>query len=78
MNDLTEFFIDLLNAHKTLDIAESEFRRLLADDDELRNDYKEWCQTEGLSERTAFSDYCREYLADQMEVWNTLTDYDNE
>ncbi len=76
MEDITDYFINLLNEHQSLDIAESEFKRAIAEDENLRAEYREWCQLEGNSEKNGFLDFCREYLDDRNEVWETLNDYD--
>lgn len=76
MNDLNEFFTELLMQHRSIDIAESEFRRMLDDDEELRIDYKEWCDERGCTEKHGFRDFCEEYLETQDSIWESLNDYD--
>lgn len=76
MEDITEYFINLLNEHQSLDIAESEFKRSIAEDEDLRAEYREWCHQEGHSEKNGFMDFCREYLEDRNEIWESLNDYD--
>lgn len=78
MNDITEFFIHIIDQSHSYDIAEAEFKRAIADDDELRQLYREWCHEVGSSEKNGFLDFCEEYLADRNEVWNTLSDYDED
>ena len=51
MEDITGFFIEILNSNKTLDVADAEFKRVIADDDELRRQYREWCRENGSTER---------------------------
>lgn len=75
-DDITDFFIDLLHDNKTIDVADSEFKRVIADDDDLRRRYREWCRENGSTERNGFTDFCKEYLAGQEEVWESLTDFD--
>ena len=36
MEDITDYFISLLQEHRSVDIAEAEFKRAIAEDDELR------------------------------------------
>ncbi|MDE5568908.1 MAG: hypothetical protein K2I89_01545 [Muribaculaceae bacterium] len=76
MNDLSEFFIDLLMQHRSIDIAESEFRRMMDDDEELRMDYKEWCEERDYTEKHGFKEFCEEYLESQDSIWESLNDYD--
>lgn len=76
MNDLGEFFKDLLMTHRSVDIAEAEFRRMLDDDDELKADYKSWCEELGYTEKRGFKDFSEEYLDSRDSIWESLNDYD--
>lgn len=76
MDELTYFFIELITQHRQIDIAEAEFRRLMEDDEELRVDYRTWCEENGYSEKRGFSEFCEEYLDSQDSKWETLNDYD--
>lgn len=76
MNDLTYFFTELLTQHRSIDIAEAEFRRLMDDDDDLRAEYKEWCDENGYTEKRGFLEFCEEYLDSQDSIWESLNDYD--
>ena len=49
---------------------------MLADDNDLRNEYKDWCEEMGYSERKGFSEYAEEYISNREEKWDSLTDYD--
>lgn len=76
--DLTAYFISLLEQSRSVDIAEAEFKRAIADDDELHEQYRQWCHEVGNSEKNGFVDFCDEYLADRNEVWESLSDYNDE
>ncbi|MBP2690634.1 MAG: hypothetical protein J6B44_02240 [Muribaculaceae bacterium] len=76
MNDITDFFKRLLDQHRSIDIAEAEFLRLMADDEELREEYKEWCDACGYSEKHGFTEFCEEYMDSQDSIWESLNDYD--
>lgn len=76
--DITDIFNHYLTQHQSVDIAERAFKHDLGEDAELREAYRQWCHEVGSSEKKGFSDYCEEYLARQDEVWDTLSDYDNE
>lgn len=78
MEDITNLFITIIKQSDSIDIAESEFRRMLVDDPELRKTYKQYCRDVGSSERSGFLDFCEEYMEGQDEVWNTLNDFDNQ
>lgn len=76
MKDITEIFISLLNECGSLDIAESEFKRIIADDENLRTQYNDWCRERGCTYRNGFTDFCEEYLDSKNSVWDYLTDHD--
>ena len=76
MEDLTDYFISVIKQSGSIDIAESEFKRAISDDDDLRAKYREWCHQVGSCEKRGFLDFCDEYLASQDSVWDTLSDYD--
>lgn len=50
----------------------------MIDDEELRRRYKEYCREVGSTERNGFMDFCEEYMDGQDEVWDALSDYDNQ
>lgn len=77
MEEMTDLFARLISQNDSLDMAESEFRRMLVDEPELRRQYREYCREVGTSERNGFKDFCDEYMQKQDDVWNTLSDYDN-
>ncbi|MBE6305464.1 MAG: hypothetical protein E7082_06055 [Bacteroidales bacterium] len=78
MENITDLFEQILKNNRAVDLAEAEFKRMIADDDELHEQYREWCDETGHTERRGFLDFAEEYIADQNEVWDTLNDeYDN-
>lgn len=78
MNDITSFFTQLIEQSKSLDIAEAEFKRLVAEDDELHAEYAEWCQSIGTTEKHGFREFCEEYMESQDDIWDQLKDYDEQ
>lgn len=54
MNDITQIFNSLLEQYGSIDIAENEFKKMIAEDDYLREDYEEWCHAVGSSEKMDF------------------------
>ncbi len=75
-NNITDFFVSIIEQSASIDIAEAEFKRQIADDSILRREYKEWCRENGTTEKHGFLDFCNEYVDGQNEVWDALTDYD--
>ncbi len=79
MEHITDFFNEMLRQYGSIDIAEAEFKKLVHEDPELRERYREWCQEVGSSEKKGFLDYCEEYLESQDSIWDNLKDeYEDE
>lgn len=76
--DINKYLLTLITESPSIDIAEAEFKRNLADDDDLKTAYRQWCEEKGYSERKGFAEFCQEYFEDRDELWNSLDDYDDE
>lgn len=76
MNDITQIFHDMLLQHHSVDIAEAEFKKLINEDLDIRDQYREWCEAVGSSEKNGFRDYCEEYIESQDSIWDSLNDFD--
>ena len=76
--NITEYFINLIEESSSVDMAEAEFKRNLHDDEDLKAAYRTWCEEEGYPEKNGFTDFCHEYIEGRNEIWNSLTDYDDE
>lgn len=75
-DNITDFFNRLIHQSGSYDIASYEFKRIIAEDAELNEQYVEWCESEGLSPRNGFDTYCNESRSDLDSVWDSLNDYD--
>lgn len=77
MIDITEVFTQYLEQYDSVDIAESEFKKQMHEDPELRAAYRTWCHEVGSSEKRGFMDFCEEYLDNKNDIWDSLSsDYD--
>lgn len=74
MEDITEFFNQMLKQYGSVDIAEAEFKKQVHEDADLRQRYREWCHDVGSTEKNGFMDYCEEYLDSQDSIWDNLKD----
>lgn len=74
--DIVSFFTDLVEQSGSYDIARAEFQRIIADDDGLHRQYREWCEENGYSERDGFDEFIDERIDSHDSVWNSLNDYD--
>lgn len=77
MIDITEIFEHILQHARSIDMAESEFKRLLCDEQELKQAYREWCSEQGTTEKHGFVDYCTERFDEEESLWDTLNDEDD-
>ncbi len=78
MNDMTELFDLILRQSGSVDIAESDFKKMIYEDAPLRRQYRDWCNEYGYSERNGFMEYCREYIERQAGMWNVFNSEYNE
>lgn len=78
MEDIETYFQEILSQHRSIDIAEAEFKKIIAEDPDLRSRYKEWCHEVGSSERSGFRDFCTEYRDNMESVWENLSDFDED
>lgn len=77
MKHILEIFDDIIASHRSIDMAESEFRMLCTDDENVRQQYRDYCRREGLSEKKAFTDYCQEVFDTENDKWEILRDEDD-
>lgn len=76
MNTFEDFLDGIIRQYDSLDISEHEFRKLLQEDPELREEYKVWCEENGFRERTGFTEYFYNYV-DNMHGRMQVLDDDN-
>lgn len=76
MDNLNEFFQQLLDQHRSLEIAEIEFKRMMSEDPELSEEYREWCAEQGYNPKSGFKEYCEQYIDELGEKWDSLSDFD--
>lgn len=77
MIDIPAVFTHYLEQYDSVDIAESEFKKHIHEDSELRAAYRDWCHEVGSSEKRGFMDFCEEYLDSKNDIWDSLSsDYD--
>ena len=69
MHDITELFDSLLEQTGSIDMAESDFKRMLVDDSSLRRRYKEWGMENDTTERSGFLAFCKDRLERQDAGW---------
>lgn len=76
--DITDFFLSLIEQTGSYDIAEIEFKRQLSDDETLRSDYIEWCDSMGYTERNGFNRFCQTHREMRDDRWDSINEYDDQ
>lgn len=76
-NTISKYIVALLSEYQDVELAEAEFKRIIAEDTDTRNSYKDWCNECGYSFRNGFTDFAEEYLQQRDSVWDVLTDFDD-
>lgn len=76
MDHLTSYFEQLIRTHRSIEIAEVEFHRMRDEDPELNADYLLWCRENDTTPKAGFRDFCDDFLSQDEEVWDSLSDYD--
>lgn len=76
--DILDLFMSLLRQHRSTDIAEDTFKKMIHEDQQLRARYRDWCHDNGSSEKSGFLDFCDEYLAGQDSVYDSLSDFNDD
>lgn len=74
MTNISEFLQDLLDQYKSADIAESEFLKMMNEDEMLKSSYKEWCEDLGYPIKTGYAEYIEEIIENQESIWDTLNE----
>ncbi|MEF9923281.1 MAG: hypothetical protein RR061_00065 [Muribaculaceae bacterium] len=77
MTNISEFLQQLLEHYKSADIAESEFIKMMHEDEGLKSSYKEWCDDLGYSIKTGYAEYIEELIENQESIWDSLSEDDD-
>lgn len=75
--DITQYFVKLLESNQSIDMAHDEFKRIMADDPEFKEQYRAWCNEQGYNPRTGFKEWLREYIENCESIYDTLDDFDD-
>lgn len=78
MIDIIAVFESVISHNRSIDMADSEFKRMLYDDNEIKSAYKQWCQDEGYTEKYGFVEYCQQYFDEEERRWDSLKSEDLE
>ena len=77
MNDISDLLRELLDRYSNTDELDREFRRMLRDDPNLRDEYEVWCDDHGYKTSTGFRDFIDEIVESQDSFWDTSHEFGN-
>ena len=70
--DITEVFENFIKEYRSLeDSSDASFEALDADEI-LQDEYREWCDAMGYSEKKGFAGYYHEYIESQDSIWDSM------
>ncbi len=78
MNDISEILRELLDRCGNTSVLDIEFKEMLRCDDELKTEYKSWCNAHGYSRRDGYREYINELVESQDSIWDNYKEYGNE
>ncbi|MFI3240580.1 MAG: hypothetical protein R3Y22_08345 [Bacteroidales bacterium] len=76
-NRITDLLNSLLSQYRSSDLAEREFKKLLYEDNEIKNEYNEWCDALGYSYRSGYSEYLEEQKEQEESLWDSINEYED-
>ncbi len=74
MYDIAEILRSLLDRHSRASEAEQQFARMLDDDEQLKNDYREWCEEQDIDFKTGYRDFLDELIESRDSIWENLNE----
>ena len=77
MNDISDLLRELLGRYSNTVELDREFRRMLRDDPNLRDEYEVWCDDHGYKTSTGFRDFIDEIVESQDSFWDTYHEFGN-
>ncbi|MBR1476073.1 MAG: hypothetical protein IJ613_10945 [Muribaculaceae bacterium] len=75
MNDISDLLRELLDRYSNTGELDREFRRMLRDDPNLRDEYEVWCDDHGYKTSTGFRDFIDEIVESQDSFWDTYHEF---
>lgn len=70
--DLTELFDILIKQYGSIDASQEGLNLKMEEDPSIAEEYKEWCENMGYSEKKGFAIYYKEYLDRADSIWDSM------
>ncbi len=78
MNDISDILRELFDRYGNTSELSEEFQRMLADDGQMMDEYKEWCEVQGYKVSHGYQDYIEELVEMQDSIWDNYKEYGND
>ena len=66
--DVEELLVDIIKKYPEVESAEAQFLSLLEADEELKENFTEWCMSKGYNERKAFLIFYQDSLVSGEKI----------
>lgn len=76
-NKISDLLNSLLSQYRSSDLAEREFKKLLYEDNEIKEEYKEWCDTLGYSHKSGYAEYLEAQKEEEESLWDSINEYED-
>lgn len=70
--EITELFEVLIKKYSNIEDAQKALREQLTASERLADEYYEWCQAAGYSEKKGFAAFYEEYMEHQDSIWDSI------
>ncbi len=69
---ITEFFESLIKQYREFEPSLEAFKRTLEEDITLQDEYTEWCDAMGYSEKKGFEEFYNDYIEHSNSIWDSI------
>lgn len=78
MTYMEDLLRSLIDQYRSIDIVESEFKRMLDEDSTIRNDYIAWCEEFGYSHKKGYREYIQQLFESEDSIWDSFIQFEDE
>ena len=70
---ITELFESLIKQYRELEPSLAAFKQAREEDITLQDEYTEWCDAMGYSEKKGFVEFYYEYIEHSDSIWDSIS-----
>ncbi len=78
MTDMEKLLRSLIDQYRSIDIVESEFKRMLNEDNTIKDDYISWCEEFGYSPKKGYREYIQQIFESEDSIWDSFIQFEDE